>query len=440
VLALIPASEDGDLTLCVGAGVSRADDAALPLAGALAEQLCDWLEQTLDGFQAPADRTNILLVADAAEAVTGDLRPLQDAVLKLADFTGAKPNLGHLALAMLLAEGAVHAVLSWNWDTCIERAAPPDERVEVALSQEAVANLRIPALVKVHGCALQAPTLLITSAQLTAPPPWSNQTMAEKLARGRVVFVGIGDVAGYADQRIQELVNEMELGGIAVVSPSIVAGWENSRWSTVAPKLAESSHDRIPLDADTFLDGLLRAWVRWTLDTLDSLAGGAANLAVLRASDLVTRTPSLRFARWCRAAAISPAIGRSAVRDDLLLQLLIAAAALSLTDGGDEIRLEGRDRVRWGDRRITGLVVGTNAAPASVRREVERRVLALSESGQAETTNEILLAGTALGALTAEFDIEGVDVFGEADEDDVFEGPLAAQASVRWAHEVVSML
>jgi hypothetical protein len=101
-----------------------ADNAGLPSGRRLGELLDARLSARLAGYISPADRANLLDVADAGIAAAGDLLPLQYEVLELADFERASPNFGHTALALLLAEGAAANVLLWNWDDCVERAAP----------------------------------------------------------------------------------------------------------------------------------------------------------------------------------------------------------------------------------------------------------------------------------------------------------------------------
>ena len=203
-LTLLAAAKDRKLVFCIGAGVSVADDAGLPSGRRLGELLHERLKDRLTGYVPPDDVTDLIAVADAAGVPDGGLEALQGEVLELAAFKTATPNYGHQVLGMLLAEGALTA-LSWNWDTCIERARPTGEDLDVARTKEDMANLARPQLAKVHGCATMRRTLLITSTQLLEPPVWTEQAFAERIRGSVMVFVGIGDVADYAQTRIKRL-------------------------------------------------------------------------------------------------------------------------------------------------------------------------------------------------------------------------------------------
>lgn len=115
VLEVLAAARNGRLVVCLGAGVSVADDAALPTGKQLGERLDQRLASRLQGYISPANPENLIAVADAAFDAAGGLEALQAEVLQLAEFNTATPNYGHLVLGMLLAEGAFTA-LSWNWD------------------------------------------------------------------------------------------------------------------------------------------------------------------------------------------------------------------------------------------------------------------------------------------------------------------------------------
>lgn len=48
------------------------------------------------------------------------------------------------------------------------------ERIQVARNLEDMAELRVPSIAKIHGCATRVETLLITSEQLENPPLWTD--------------------------------------------------------------------------------------------------------------------------------------------------------------------------------------------------------------------------------------------------------------------------
>jgi hypothetical protein len=320
----MPARE-GRLLIYAGAGVSRAS--GLPNGEELARRLHARLSALgLDlGEVNPA---RLLEVADAAEALVGGLAALQQEALQVANFTGAPPSRAHVALALLLLEGAVE-ILTTNWDTCFERGAPPPERIASVVTDTDRRELRPHSLLKVHGCAEQAHSLLITSAQLGAPPVWSETSIAAGLSRATVVFVGIGDVADYVKKRLFEIIHQVGADEhLAVVSPGVVDRWSRSDWADLLPDLPEAR--KWPFTADEFAERLLTAWVN---DGLTACAVAASQAGVDRLpkafSELLqalgTQSGTGVLA-WMRRCVASPAAGDAVASSTNLCRALLALA------------------------------------------------------------------------------------------------------------------
>ena len=309
VMLLAAKAREGKLVVCAGAGLSVAPGAGLPSGQRLGELLNERLGARLEGYTAPANPKDLLAVADAGVNAMGGLLPLQHEVLTLAAFDRSTPNFGHRALALLLAEGAVSALLLWNWDTCVERSAPEGERVEVALTIEDMAQLQMPNVAKIHGCATRVETLLITSEQLRTPPLWTDAAFTAKLRGATGVFVGVGDVADYAKTRIAQLATELPGLGVEafIVAPGIVEKWDESVWADLLPGLDAAR--RVAKSADEFFDELARLWAIDLVEAVEALtadltgvhADGAARLVEalrnLRGPDVIALMPEFRSSR-----------------------------------------------------------------------------------------------------------------------------------------------
>lgn len=424
-LTLAAAAKNGRLVICTGAGLSVADDASLPSGARLSELLDERLGQRLQGYVSPADVRDLIAVADAAVALAGGLEALQYEVLELARFETATPNYGHQVLGLLLAEGAVTA-LSWNWDNCIERSTPPEEQLRVARTQADMAHLRDPQLAKVHGCATMPRSLLITSTQLADPPPWADQTFADLLRASTMVFVGIGDVADYAQRRIAELIADLRPPDVRVVSPSIRDGWADSVWATVLEGLDDDR--RVGRTADEFFDDLARAWVGELLQQLTTAgrsAGEDVQAGIKRVVEALGHLSAAELVRWCRRAVVRPVTGESAVLAQATGDALVALGVLAS-------RVEGTVRAcrpaccATGDENVDVLVVRERTPAADVQREAVRRAEQMASNGQL-ASNEVtfLVGGSVLGRLD-ESEQAADDVLSPGDDpEDVIDGPRA---------------
>lgn len=439
ILRLVTACEDGRLTVCAGAGLSKAADASLPLGAELSELLSEHLDGRLAGYSPPADTADLVAVADAAVAAAESLSTLQQEVLRLAPFLDAVPNLGHRALALLLVEGAISATLLWNWDNCVERSAPDRERIEVALNDEDVGDLRVPAVLKVHGCATRRSSLLITSSQLAdLAPLWSDRALARALSHDVVVFVGIGDVADYARHRISQLLNDFESLDMIVVGPSVVSKWSETVWAEVAAALADDAERRVESTADTFFDDLLRAWASHLLMTLERLGREEAMSNVVDlVIDALGRASSLGVVSWCRSSLMFPVAGRSAVRSPQVLTVLLAAGVLA-SHGSEQMSLAAHARIATPSRQWLAVVAESNQMASAIEREITRRAQALAEAGLAVHAVSVLVAGPVIGGLAEALSSDVTDIFmGEVSDDDIVAAPTAVAIEVTWADAVL---
>lgn len=423
---LVQASLAHRLVICAGAGLSRARRADLPDGRSLSIALDTRLNGKLTEYQSPHDIGDLIAVADAAVAANGRLSSLQIEVADSAKFRTAPPNYGHAALAMLTLEGAVQAVLLWNWDTCIERTCPEGEHLHVARSEQDLQGAVAPCIAKVHGCAEVPVSMLITSEQLAESPLWVEQAFAQRISNSTIIFIGIGDVADYARRRIERF--NQDFGGTDdldahIVSPSIRTHWDQSVWSDVLPALDEQR--KIEATADAFLDELIRGWARVlpeSVEAVRSQMSADAASGALNVIDSFSQLNAVEAVRWCRDAAIGAAGGQSVVHTREAHSALLATAVLSGDSAGAPVTFRRRARFQVGDTFHECLLVcATGTVATDVVAEARSRVERLIADDLLRGSATFLVAGDYVGTLDAA-DLGGTDlVSGEVDTpDDVF--------------------
>jgi hypothetical protein len=195
-------------------------------------------------------------LADQAEG-RGVFEAFQELVLAGADFCDAPPNFGHRALGVLLREGA-STVFTTNWDRCIEHgSAAIGFHVDVTITEADRAHRFARARYhKVHGCASQPASLLISTRQLDEPPDWVQHEIGAALGTSTLVFVGLGTVGGYVRRRVSQVID-----AIGNAAPIWVADPDPSEtWQELLERAGEGHI--LEVDSNSFFDHLLRAFVR----------------------------------------------------------------------------------------------------------------------------------------------------------------------------------
>ncbi len=315
-MELAYAAEDGRLGLYVGAGVSAPTPTLLPTSRELFDRLAPRVEQELgvtlppagtesaDNGRAEDPQLTLERLADAAQAA-GLLTAFRELAASVRDFRGAPASYCHRAMAALLREGAT-SVFSANWDRCIERGAAEigfhvDPTITEADRAVRFANCRFH---KIHGCATQPSTLLVTTSDLDAPPDWVNHVVGGALGAITLVFVGLGTVGGYVRRRVSHLLDA--LGDEAAVW--LADPYPSETWN----QLLERARGHIlEVDAKSFFDDLLRACVRHSLAQLSDAARemdaqGAAVPVAATIERLVVALDdrhALELINWLRAGA-----------------------------------------------------------------------------------------------------------------------------------------
>lgn len=435
---ILDAARRGGLVVCAGAGLSRAMPAKLPSGAELGERLDERLRGLVSGYNPPPNPQNLIAVADAGADLDGGKTALRSEVLKLDHFRDAEPNYGHHAIAELLCEGGIALLLLWNWDDCIERVEVAPERLQVARTDRDLEDLDEPSIAKIHGCATRPSTLLITSEDLATPPYWTDNAFRQRLRGRTAVFIGVGDIADYAQRRLEQFRDELAEDAqrddhpldIWVVSPTIRSKWHDSEWAKLVPDLPEER--RIELSADEFLDQLGRRWVREAIDGLQRAETAvrpevAESLRTIRAKlGLIGAAGVLR---WCRRAALGQQVGRSVMLCDGLKQLLMAFAVLASDESGDNVRVRGPSALELGDRRIEALVVFEPAPADRVRQRASRRAEQLANQGTIGRRATFLVSGVVWGPLIDDPDPALDMTIGQTDPEDLVAGASGVRLS-----------
>jgi hypothetical protein len=401
------------LVVCAGAGLSRAMPTDLPSGAELGKRLDERLQGLVSGYVSPPTPENLIAVADAGADLDGGKTALRSEVVKLDRFRDAEPNYGHHAIAELLCEGGIALLLLWNWDDCIERVDVGPERLQVARSDRDLEDL-------------------------TKPPYWTDHAFRERLRGKTAVFIGVGDIADYAQRRLEQLRDELAEDAerddhpldIWVVSPTIRSKWNESEWAKLVPDLPEER--RIELSADEFLDQLARRWVRDAIDDLERAEtavrpGVAESLRRIRAK--LGSIGAAGVLRWCRRAALGQQVGTSVMLCDGLKQLLMAFAVLATDVGGDDIRVRGPSALEVGGRRIEALVACEPVPADRVRQRAGRRAEELANQGTIGKRATFLVAGVVWGPLSDDPDPELDMTIGRIDPKDLVAGASAVQLS-----------
>jgi len=431
VVALASLGQLGRIAIYAGAGISLGEPTGLPNGKDLARAIHRRLLGSFPVLQACAD-DDILAIADAVAAQPNGGEALRLSACSSAEFTTATPGFAHRALAYLLLEGMVD-VLTTNWDDCIERGSE-SERVGGVINQSDLLKIVGKSVLKVHGCATQPSTVLVTTDDLTHPPIWVVDEVRARLGNSVVVFVGIGDVAGYVETRLKEALNAVaDVDNVRVVSPSIQAKWATSQWATNIPQLAEQH--RIPQSADEFLDDLASGHVRDALQHIvAAFASDAAMLHRLESAVVAIEAHDVETVlRWLRRCAVVPRKGESVLRAHPLPDLLAALGVLA----GDSFKIGSDGLIRTGTETFQVLTATAPVPWTRVWREASNRLEAMLSSGWDPGSAPWFLVAGGLGTRPASSSLPD-DVLSTGDQYDIVAGPANAVPRCLTVEEVLA--
>lgn len=427
-IALARRARSGRLVIYAGAGLSLAEPAGLPTGAQVAEQVHARLRDAFPDLDC-VDQGDLVAIADAVVGRDGGEEALRFTAVQTAEFTTATPTYGHCILAELLLEGVLD-VLTTNWDNCVERAGGLEDVLSVVTAHDLL-NAVGRRVLKIHGCASQPDSLLLTSAHLRTPPSWVTDETRARLGNAVVVFVGIGDVAGYVEQRLKEAITDVgPIHNIRVVSPGIVNGWDASNWSQLVPDLAEGY--RIAATADDFLEKLGGAYVQVSLAELAASMRDATAVAqaFVEAATALRKHDALTVLAWTRRAGVVAKGGVSVLNTESMAE---AIAALGRLTGRDfEITRDSTLDTPKGYIEVLAAVGVTSAS--RLQREARNRLEHHRAKGVPEPR---FLIGGGIGWGAPELVLPR-DIFSEGDASDVVDGPMNAEPTILRAREVLA--
>ena len=347
---LAGAACDGRLVLYVGAGISVPTPALLPTSEELLQMLAPVVEAEFgihaleeadgdadgdgdgeaDDEAGPDPQATLESLADQAEEA-GVLAAFRDRAASITGFRDAPPTYGHRAAAALLREGSV-SVFSVNWDRCIEKgAAKVGFHIDPTITEDdravRFASCRFH---KIHGCATQPSSLLITTNELKTPPAWVEHVVGAALGANTLVFVGLGTVGGYVRTRVAQVLTAIgDDAAVWLADPYPSRAWE---------ELLERASDHIlEIDANNFFDDLVRACVRHALVQLQAASrdidatGWNPPLApaTVRLVDALSKHHALEVIGWLRAGAGGVSDGSPFLHSRDACDALLTAAAVT---------------------------------------------------------------------------------------------------------------
>lgn len=422
---------NGRLAIYTGAGISRADPTDIPDGSEIARRcharLTDILgPKVLDG----ANAASLTSVADTAAAALGNADLTKRTAAGVAEYTSAEPNFSHQALGLLLLEGLLDAITT-NWDNCIERSVA-GEQILAVISDQDRQEIEPTALFKVHGCATRPATLRITTAELEDPPAWVRDIVNVRLSDSVVVFVGIGDVAGYVRNRIEEVKQAVGTReALFVVSPGIEDYWQESQWAAVLPEL--EGHRRIATTSDEFLDELAAACIRLTLRGIqEALREERETLeAFNRSQEAVDALTSIDALQWFRGCSVPRAPGASVMKQQAFSTALVALGFIGQYSG---VAFDSQRRVVAGDAAHEVLIACGTVGAARLQREARARLVKNRTFGD-EADEPVFVVAGAMGRIGFPTQLPE-DVLDAIESDDVVAGPLAGTPRIIRAEDV----
>jgi hypothetical protein len=305
-------------------------------------------------------------------------------------------------------------------------------------------HLRGQFILKIHGCCTRADTLLVTPDQLSDAPLWTKSYFQAELARSSMVFVGIGDVADYAKQRITELADLVEGARIRVVSPDIVSSWEGSEWQSLLPDLPAPR--RIGKTADEFLDDLAREWVMTLVAEVKGAPADDPTPCLEAVAGAFVRFTAVQALEWWRRGAPGWKVGESVVRTPAAASTLEAIGILASKALGAAAASQGVAPIRFlpasavlvdGDR-FDVLVCADRQTSAALETAATGRAHQVAQRhGPRDVLHLLVAAGSVRGPKPDKLDaVDVVDPF--APVDDVVAGDRNVAVRLTYVDDVLA--
>ena len=241
--------------------------------------------------------------------------------------------------------------------------------------------------------------------------------------------------------RIAELAAFVDGARIRVVSPSIEAKWEESKWKLVLPGLAPER--RLAMSGDEFADELARGWLQTQLlGRIDEPKESEWDTKCCNAFGQLTSFAGLA---WLRRAAIGWSVGDSVVRSPeavaaiKAISILLRKLAEKREAGATPtVRFERRAAVNLDDKRIEVLLARPNQLTTTIERLARRRAEAVANMEGVDQVTVLCVASFAKGEQRASLEAHDV-LAGEQDLDDLISGPTQVPVTLLWADRLLSI-
>jgi hypothetical protein len=203
------------------------------------------------------------------------------------------------------------------------------------------------------------------------PPTWVTSEVRDRLGNSVVVFVGIGDVAGYVRKRLEEAIADVgSIGNVRLVSPFIESNWTSSPWAAILGDI--EPRYRFAQSADEFLDRLAAAYVVVLLADINAgfVDDPATASSLAAATNGLKKHDALTLLKWIRHAAVVPKPGHAVLAERATAEGLVALGHLV----GDDFTIE-RDGLIVSPRGCYHLLIAIGIQPTSrLRREAKNRL------------------------------------------------------------------
>jgi hypothetical protein len=215
--------EQGRVVPISGSGLSAGPPSSLPSGVTLGVEFRRWAEgKGLASQIALLPRPDDL--GDLAQVVEHELGRdvLLSQLLSMIPWQRAPFNLGHLAIALMLAEGWITVGFTANWDLLVLAAAGSLEAISLPCpaSVPTLHTASPPMHVHVHGRADAPDTLVATTGDLASPAAlgWSDPQLRGALTMGEPLLVGFAVEPEYVVRTLETMLGVMGVPAAAVIS------------------------------------------------------------------------------------------------------------------------------------------------------------------------------------------------------------------------------
>ena len=278
----------GRVVLVLGAGCSKEEPTALPLASELSERCYQKL--VADGVISPGDVNDLSDLSGVAEAVvkkTGSQSTLVESFPR-DEFRNAEPNEGYLIMAALLMEGAIADVLTLNFDLAARSALShlgAGASVTTIRGPEEHRQLTARNLIYLHRDIDSAPDdIILRTSKLEKA--WQNgweQVITERVLSGpTTVFVGLGSPASVLVSTMNRIVQGLgkTQTSVYVVDPLAQGVSRLASTLSLAPK------DILPMGWGDFMRALAQRVVKEQRATVERVCRELATDLEIQETDV----------------------------------------------------------------------------------------------------------------------------------------------------------